>query len=278
MGDAHIAEVPGLVVDAGELRLGLVVADHPAIILAVFVDPGVLPGAVVVAAGAVAVEDGQVHHQGGVVLAAPGLGHILLRVVQAAALRALVKEVLLLLRRAVAGHHIDGLASPLGREVIQQGVERLHGRRGQVQLCGADVVAVALLLIEAHQLLVLREVIVRPVVHQYQLPGVYGLLPQVRQGAGDTGVRGHVLRRGLRLISRPGRLRAAGTAPAVNVLTVRLSGRLLPAQHGTEEKKVPRRQRRNQNNKDQQRRDIGAPPSAAIRSAHRKMPPVLLPG
>src|SRR5699024_7292505 len=38
MGDAHIAEVPGLVVDAGELRLGLVVADHPAIILAVLVD------------------------------------------------------------------------------------------------------------------------------------------------------------------------------------------------------------------------------------------------
>ena len=197
VGNPHIAEVPGLVPDAGQILLPGLVADDIAVLMAVAIDPGILPGAVVVAAGAVAVENGQVHHQAGVVLAAAGLGYVLFRVVQAAALGALVKEVLLEFLCTITGHHIDGLAAPLVHECIQHPVEGVHRHRGQEHLPVTDIVAAALLIIDAVQLLVLREVVENLVVYQDQLPGVERIVLHIPPGAGNPRRSDHICRQGL---------------------------------------------------------------------------------
>ena len=91
-------------------------------------DPGVLTGAV----HELSAEEAQVHHKAGVVLTAPGLGHILFRVLKAVSLGALVEEVLLVIGGAVPGDDVHGLAPPLGAEGVHHGVEGLQGRGLQV--------------------------------------------------------------------------------------------------------------------------------------------------
>lgn len=123
------------------------------------------------------------------VLTAPGLGHILFRVLKAVSLGALVEEVLLVIGGAVPGDDVHGLAPPLGAEGVHHGVEGLQGRGLQVNRGVPNVVAVGLVVQDAGEarLLVLREVKKRPVVDQHQVPGVDGVLPQVCQRAVDAG-------------------------------------------------------------------------------------------
>lgn len=58
----------------------------------------------------------EVYHQPCVVLAASRLGYKFLRVLAPVALHALIEEVLLEGLRAVARHHVDGLAAPWSRK------------------------------------------------------------------------------------------------------------------------------------------------------------------
>ena len=185
VGDPHIAEVPGLVGNAGEIRLVRSIADHIAVVLAIFVDPRILAGTVILLAGAVAVVDAQVHDKTGVVLAAAGLGHVLLGVLQAILLSALVKQVLLELLRAVARHHIDALTAALGGEIRQHGIEGLHGRRGQVNVGAAYIVAVVFLIIDADQLLIFREMEKGAVIDQDQIAGAITSLLHAHIGEGN---------------------------------------------------------------------------------------------
>ena len=134
--------------------------------------------------------------------AAPRLGHILLGVLQAVALRALVKQVLLVLGGAVAGHDLHGLPAPLGLEAVHHVVQGLQGLRQQQDGTVPDKIAVRPLLQDAGQrrLLVVREMEPGPVVHQNQAAGIDSVLSQPGQGTRHACRRGDFLRQ--RLLGR----------------------------------------------------------------------------
>ena len=67
--DAHIAVVPGLIADAGDIRLIGGVALYKPIFMGVLAEPGILLGALEAAVGL----RGDIEGQAGLVLAGPGL-------------------------------------------------------------------------------------------------------------------------------------------------------------------------------------------------------------
>ena len=161
---ADVAEVPGFIIDAGDVALLGRIALNETILPGVGNGPGIFPVPVKAAAGPIFDVVGiQIDGQAGVMLAVSGQGEVSVRVFLTLVVHGVLVQADLIVIAAPAGDDIDVCFSALRREGVHPLIEGIHSFLAQTEDLVLHEVAPRLFIVDAHRLRQLRVVGVIPI-------------------------------------------------------------------------------------------------------------------